>query len=409
MATNKPGLLPRQTAKNEMQNNSLDAPITAYRDWLKAGDVMSEGIATIDSQSHVVSAAKIMRSSMISCLIVLDDGHLSGIVTETDVLKKAVTAGHNFYQIKVEQIMSSPVRSVPRSTSVIDASRIMDTEHIRRLVVLDEGEPVGIITQTDMVRVLASYTVSKEVSEILTGNAVVISSSASAREAAELMTSHDISCLVVRDADDAVAGIFTERDLLKRVVALNQDPTRITLQQVMSEPVVTIPSNYSLLSATKLMERIGIRHLVVMEYDTLLGIITQTDIQRALEATLQDEETNYFRFLSKSTNCIFTVDTEFNTTYMNSAFMQLLDVTDPDELIDKPFLPERFWEDLGQRDRLLDQWRKVGVTVDELSLKTTKDSRLSVILFFMPNKNLTGKVNGSQGILYPIPGGFSQN
>ena len=409
MATNKPGLLPRQTAKNEMQNNSLDAPITAYRDWLKAGDVMSEGIATIDSQSHVVSAAKIMRSSMISCLIVLDDGHLSGIVTETDVLKKAVTAGHNFYQIKVEQIMSSPVRSVPRSTSVIDASRIMDTEHIRRLVVLDEGEPVGIITQTDMVRVLASYTVSKEVSEILTGNAVVISSSASAREAAELMTSHDISCLVVRDADDAVAGIFTERDLLKRVVALNQDPTRITLQQVMSEPVVTIPSNYSLLSATKLMERIGIRHLVVMEYDTLLGIITQTDIQRALEATLQDEETNYFRFLSKSTNCIFTVDTEFNTTYMNSAFMQLLDVTDPDELIDKPFLPERFWKDLGQRDRLLDQWRKVGVTVDELSLKTTKDSRLSVIMFFMPNKNLTGKVNGSQGILYPIPGGFSQN
>jgi PAS domain-containing protein len=96
------------------------------------------------------------------------------------------------------------------------------------------------------------------------------------------------------------------------------------------------------------------------------------------------------------------VDLDLNTTYVNGAFMRLLDVTDPNDLIDEPFLPERFWEVPEQRDRLLDQLGKVGVTVDELSLKTMKGRRLSVILLIMPNKNLTGEVNGRHGILYDI-------
>ena len=401
MTTNKIGLMPGPPCENQIPDSSLRAPSAAYRSWLKARDIMSEDIATIDPQSAVAAAARIMSAGKISCLIVLRNGHLSGIVTETDVLKKAVMTGHNFHRIKVEQIMSSPVRSISHSASVMDASRIMEVGNIRRLVVLEEGNPVGIITQTDMVRVLASYTVSKEVSEALTSDPVVIASSASAREAAELMASQDISCLVVMD-ENAIVGIFTERDLLKRVVALNKDPAKIALKQVMSEPVVTIPANYSLLSATKLLERVGIRRLVITEYDTLLGVITQTDIHKALKAKLQDEEQKYFSVLHESYHCIFTVDMDLITTYVNGAFMRLLDVTDPNDLIDKPFLPERFWEVPGQRDRLLDQLGKVGVAVDELSLRTTKGSRLSVILFIMPNKNLTGEVNGSHGILYDI-------
>jgi CBS domain-containing protein len=399
MAVNKVGPVAIQPSESQIQGNCYSAPTAASRNWLKAGDVMSEAVATISPGCSVASAARFMSANKISCLIVLDDGCLLGIVTETDVLKKAVVVAHNFHKMKVKQIMSFPVRSIPHDLSVMDASKIMDVENIRRLVVLKEGKPVGIITQTDMVRVLASYSVSKEVSEVMTRGAVVIASSASAREAAKLMSAQDISCLVVKD-DDAVVGIFTERDLLKRIVALNQDPASVKLRQVMSEPVVTIPASYSLLSATKLLERVGIRRLVVMEYDTLLGVITQTDILRALKATLQDEEEKYFKLLSESDNCIFAVDLDLQTTYINGAFMRLLDVTDPSELIDKPFLPEPFWEVSGQRGRLLDQLSKVGVTVDELSLKTAKGDRLSVILFSMPTKNLSGEISGTQGVLY---------
>ena len=216
MARNDVVLLTGPLSESQAQDSDYSPPVPTSRHWMTAGDVMNEVMVTISARSTVASAAKIMSSSKISCLVVVDNGRLSGIVTETDVLKKAVAAGHDFQKMKVEQIMSSPVRSVPHGLSVIEASRIMEAENIRRLVVLEAGEPVGIITQTDMVRVLASHTYSKEVSEIMTAGAVVIAVSASAREAAELMASRDISCLIVRDGD-TVVGIFTERDLLKRV------------------------------------------------------------------------------------------------------------------------------------------------------------------------------------------------
>jgi predicted transcriptional regulator len=104
---------------------------------------------------------------------------------------------------------------------------------------------------------------------------------------------------------DAVVGIFTERDLLKRVVAMKRNPALTKLKKVMSSPVVTVSSDCSILSANKLLERIGIRRLVVMDDETLLGVITQTDILKAIKARLQEEEEHYFRLMSESSNCIY--------------------------------------------------------------------------------------------------------
>jgi PAS domain S-box-containing protein len=170
----------------------------------------------------------------------------------------------------------------------------------------------------------------------------------------------------------------------------------------MSSPVVTVPSDYSVLSARRLLEKTGIRRLVVADDETLRGVITQTDILKAIKATLQEEEQNYLRLLSESSNCIYTVDVDLNTTYVNPAFMKLLDVTDPDELVDKPFLPERFWDDPRERDRLLGQLNRASVEVKELTLKSAKGERLFVTLFSTPTRNIKGEISGSQGVLYDV-------
>jgi PAS domain S-box-containing protein len=371
------------------------------RTWLKTGDVMSKNVATVDQGCSVISAAKVMSEKNVSCLVVSNKGQLSGIVTETDMLKKAVAGESDFRKVKVEQIMSAPVRSVSSDVSVMEAITIMQTENIRRLVILEAGRPVGIVTQTDMVRILASYAVSREVREIMSSDVAVIESSASVKEAAKLMASQDISCLVAMD-DDEVAGIFTERDLLKRVIAVKRNPVRTILKKVMSSPVVTVSPDCSIISAWKLLERIGIRRLVVIDDDALCGMVTQTDILNAIKDGLEEAEDNYYRLLSESEHCIFTIDLDLNTTYVNPAFMKLLQVTDPDELINKPFLPERFWDDTRERDRFLYQLTKASVQVEELRLKTAKGRKLSVILFSIRNKNIKGEISGSQGVLYDV-------
>ncbi|MCH7556323.1 MAG: CBS domain-containing protein [Planctomycetes bacterium] len=382
--------------------HSCSSPLPATsRSWLEVGDIMTEDVATVCPGSSVVSAAKIMSDKNISCIIVSDNGDLSGILTETDLLKRAVAKGNDFRRMTVEQIMSSPVRSLPRNLSVLDAGRIMEAENIRRLVVLEQERLIGIVTQTDIVRVLASYSMWKDVSKLMTSDVATIASSATVKEVAEVMASRDISCLVAMDNNDVV-GIFTERDLLKRVIALKRNPAQTILKNVMSSPVVSIPSNYSIPSASKMMEKMRIRRLLVMHDRTLLGVVTQTDILKAIKGRLQEEEENYFRLLNESRNCIYIVDLNNNTTYVNPALMKLLEVTNPDELINKLFLPERFWDNPHQRDRILDQLKKASVEVEELTLRTAKGKKLFVTLFSTRTKNIKGQTNGSQGVFYDI-------
>ncbi|MHC4586350.1 MAG: CBS domain-containing protein, partial [Planctomycetota bacterium] len=376
------------------------SPATS-RNWLEVSDIMTEDIATVCPGASVVSAAKIMSDKNICCIIVSNNGDLSGIITETDLLKKAVAKGFDFRKMTVEHIMSTPVRSLPCNLSVLDASRIMEAENIRRLVIAEDERPVGIITQTDIVRVLTSYSMWKNVEELMTSDVAAISTSATVKEAADVMASRDISCLVAM-ANDAVAGIFTERDLLKRVIALKRNPSETILKNVISSPVVSVPSNYSIPSASKMMEKMKIRRLLVMDDQNLLGVVTQTDILKAVKGRLQEEEDKYFELLNKSRNCIYIVDLNNNTTYVNPALIKLLEITNPEEFINQPFLPEQFWDNPEKRDNILEQLKKASVEVHDLTLRTTKGNKLFVTLFSSRTKNIKGQTSGSQGVLYDV-------
>jgi len=382
--------------------HSCTSPLPATsRNWLEVGDIMTEDIATVYPGASVVSAAKIMSDKNISCIIVSDNGDLSGIITETDLLKKGVAEGYDFRKMTVEHIMSTPVRSLPRNLSVLDASRIMEAENIRRLVIVEGERLVGILTQTDIVRALTSYSMWKNVEELMTSDVATISTSATVKEAADVMASRDISCLVAM-ANNVVAGIFTERDLLKRVIALKRNPSDTILKNVISSPVVGVPSNYSIPSASKMMEKMKIRRLLVMDDLNLMGVVTQTDILKAIKGRLQEEEENYFELLNKSRNCIYIVDLNNNTIYVNPALMKLLEITNQDELMNKPFLPERFWDNPKKRDHILDQLKKASVEVHDLTLRSTKGNKLFVTLFSSRTKNIKGQTSGSQGVLYDV-------
>jgi PAS domain S-box-containing protein len=235
----------------------------------------------------------------------------------------------------------------------------------------------------------------------MTSDVAAIPTSSTVKEAADLMSSRDISCLVAMDKN-TVAGIFTERDLLKRVVALKRNPSKTILKTVMSTPVVSVPPNYSIPSASKMIEKEKIRRLLVMDDQKLLGIVTQTDILKAIKNNLQEEEEKYIKILNESMNCIFIVDSNNTTTYVNPALTKLLKVTDPEELINQPFLPEKFWDNPNKRDYILEQLKKASVEVHDLTLRTTKGKKLFVTLFSTRTKNIKGQTNGSQGILYDI-------
>jgi CBS domain-containing protein len=118
------------------------------------------------------------------------------------------------------------------------------------------------------------------VKDIMTWHVVVIGVDHSIFDAAQLMTSHHVGCLVIMDGEILV-GIVTERDFVRRVAAeklsLN---TRVS--EVMSKSVVTVDADASIKEAATLMASNKIRRLPVLKGNKLVGIIVAADIVRNL-------------------------------------------------------------------------------------------------------------------------------
>ncbi|MGB2807954.1 MAG: sigma 54-interacting transcriptional regulator [Sedimentisphaerales bacterium] len=272
--------------KTRMRDASSDCLMTSLRIQLQAQDVMSQNMVTTSSDETVLSAARTMCENNISCIVVVDNGSVAGILTETDLLKRIAANQKDYSKITIAETMSCPVETIPANLPVLEAVRIMEDKHIKRLPVLQKKRLVGIITQTDLTRLLASSAMWKNVVEIMSPDVAAILCKASVAEAAEVMTSRHISCIVILEEDEVV-GVLTERDLLKRVVGQEKNPADVKLEEVMSSPVICVPPDCPVFTAGRIMENIDIRRLVVTEDKHLCGIVTQTDIFRAVRHKLE--------------------------------------------------------------------------------------------------------------------------
>ena len=118
---------------------------------------------------------------------------------------------------------------------------------------------------------------------ICSKNVVTISPDATVLEAAKLMQSKHIGCLVVIDESRPI-GILTDRDIVLKVVAGGQKP-ETTVKKIMTANPTMVNVNYDLLDAVRLMHNRGVRRLpVVDEHRHLLGIITMDDLLTTFSA-----------------------------------------------------------------------------------------------------------------------------
>jgi len=369
--------------------------------WLKVKDVMTKETITIASNETGGSAAKVMSENEVTCILVVDNGNVVGIVTVKDFLTRIVNKDWGWDQIAVAEMMSRPVECISPDSSVFDAIAIMEAKHIKRLPVVTGKRLLGIVTQTDLIRSLITYCIWKDVAQIMNSTVAVVQTKATVAEAVQIMSSRNISCAVALEGDK-IQGIITERDILKRVIGPQKDPAHINVEEVMSSPVATIPSHHSVFSAYRTMDDMHVHRLVIMDNEQLRGIVTQTDILRSAKKKLQEEMEEDFQLLGRSKSNIYALDSDGKITYVNPAFMTLLEISDPAELINEPFLPEKFWGNQEDRTWCLRELMKGNVEIEELTLKTCKGREIYVSILSTFTMDILGQVNGTRGILYDI-------
>jgi transcriptional regulator with GAF, ATPase, and Fis domain len=256
---------------------------------LDVTDVMDTNVFTVSPEVSVAFAGQLMSNNNVSCIVVAEGRRPVGIVSESDFLKDIKT-GADCSEMRVEQIMSAPVESISPDVCACEAGKVMYEKGIKLLVVLYNGQTVGLITQADLVRASASYGIWGQVGEIMTRDVAVTQGSVTIRQAGVVMNERNISSMVVVE-DDKVVGIITESDILKKVVAQQKDPDVVKVEEIMFFPVVRVPSSCSIFRALRIMESKGIRRVVVMDDDRLVGILTQTDIFRTVKNRLHGDIT----------------------------------------------------------------------------------------------------------------------
>jgi CBS domain-containing protein len=108
------------------------------------------------------------------------------------------------------------------------------------------------------------------------------------RTAAKKMAEHGCNSILVCDGEQ-LRGIFTERDLLVRVVAAGRDAARTKLAEVMTPDPDTIEGSQPVVEAVRRMDECCYRHLPVLEDDRLLGVIALRDVPLDVMVRLQPE------------------------------------------------------------------------------------------------------------------------
>lgn len=100
---------------------------------------------------------------------------------------------------------------------------------------------------------------------------------ATVRDAANEMAEHHVSAVVVSDAADHLHGIFTERDMITRVVVPARNPSATFLSEVMTPKPATVAPDQTVRQALQLMDGKNVRHLPVVQGEKVVGIVSMRD------------------------------------------------------------------------------------------------------------------------------------
>jgi CBS domain-containing protein len=113
-------------------------------------EIMTINPRTVNVGDTARDAARVMSDNDIGDAVVVDDGQVTGIVTDRDIVVRAVAEGRDPESTTVGDIATTGVQSIEPEASVDDALRMMREHDIRRLPVVKDGGPVGIVSLGDL-------------------------------------------------------------------------------------------------------------------------------------------------------------------------------------------------------------------------------------------------------------------
>lgn len=140
---------------------------------MKIQDIMTSQVEVLNPEASIVEAAQLMDSSDIGAVPVCDGENILGLVTDRDITVKVIAKGLDPNQVQLRDIMTSPIIYAFEDQTVEEASEIMQSSQIRRLVVLNRDKKlVGVVALGDIATKSDPITSGEALEEISEGTKV---------------------------------------------------------------------------------------------------------------------------------------------------------------------------------------------------------------------------------------------
>ena len=255
--------------------------------------LMAHEVFTIKPENTLHEAAQIMGEKHIGSLIVMKYGTPVGIMTEGDLLNVVsdgiplerdwIHSSPSIHTETVEKFMSSPLIKICYDCRLPDAARLMIEKRVRRLGVCDSGNLVGIVTTSDMIgclpQVPETMKIWFEVDHFMSKKVVTADEKTLLEDVAKIMAEKNVGSVIVTRQEKPF-GIFTERDLLTRILC--KDKTLVEhVGNVCSQSLITAPIGISVHEAAEIMTEKHIKRLPITENGKLVGVLSARDLVEA--------------------------------------------------------------------------------------------------------------------------------
>jgi len=272
-----------------------------------AEKVMTQKVITCSPSSTFLNVQQLMVDNNISRVVVVDENNKpAGIITQKDMIAFLVAdkSKRGIEEIRAEEAMTKKLITAKRKASISKIAETMTKKDVSSVIIVDgKGKLEGIVTKTDITAWYGAMRGAYKVQEFMTAKPVTVKPSQSVFLVASLMAEHAISrVVVVADKENKPAGIITEADMtmmsrllkpakvmkegkplvVRGAIALPKSVHLLTAGDIMTSDPVTVSKSADLADAAAIMTKHKFSGLPVVDKGKLVGIITKSDIIRAV-------------------------------------------------------------------------------------------------------------------------------
>ncbi len=252
---------------------------------MKVGDFMSSPVVAVRPDTNFVDAVQMMILKGIGNLVVVEGEKVDGIITERELLQHLVL-NKTVPNKQVRYVLTQKFTKITPETSILEAAKTMIFKKARLLVFRKDrrtgaDQLAGIITASDIVRAFLHTDRNPSIESAMTNKIYALRPDNTILAAAKMMLKKGIGSVVVT-ANGSPYGIFTERDLLNRVLGEHAD-IEDKVGRYCTYPVVTAEIGIGAKDAAKLMHAHKIKRLPLTKGGNIVAMVTARDLVEAFQ------------------------------------------------------------------------------------------------------------------------------